>query len=207
MTKVNAINATVKSLANQEPVKNHYSMGSETITLLENWSGLTNKAGKAQDLLIDDLYNKGYKPFHFVDMRETEDKQGAKFRDSILRHIVLGWSNDRPKDQAGENSEEYKLYYASEKSLSQQGLALQAFHRNSARVAYNNMKQALKNRIEKGDKKEKAKQASQMVMALREIKSAMKRMKDESKSPYAGIADDLKILASLKILSAVKDTK
>lgn len=172
-------------------------MDSETIKLLEAYSKAKKEDSLAQGNLVQDLYDKGYKPFHFVDMRETEDKQGAKFRDSVLRHIVKGW-----QDPSAE-----KLYYANPKSLSQTDLALQAFHQNTARVAYNNMKQALKNRIEKGDNKPKSKQAANLIMALRGIKNAIERLEKEDKSPYAGIADDLKALKALKILSSVKDSK
>ena len=197
MPKVTAVSQAVKSLANKEPVKNHYSMDSDTIGLLHTFSKSKKDNDNAKALLIDDLFAKGYKPYHFVDMRETEDKQGVMFRDAILGHIVDGWEDDDAK----------KLYYADPKTLSQTQLALQAFHQNEARITYNNMKGALKTRCEKGDKKTKAKQASQMVMALREIKSAIKRLKDETKNPYAGIADDIKALQALKILAIVKDTK
>jgi len=191
---VSAITQVSKALANQEPVVNHYVMGATTIDLLENWSFLNNQEGNAKALLIDDLYANGYKPHHFVDMRETEDKQGASFRDSILLHIVKGW-----KDPVAE-----KLYFADPKTLKVSELALQTDIKNRARVAYNNMKQGLVNRIKKGDTVGKKAQSSQIQMALKEIKSAIDRLSKDQKDSYVGIVDDVKALKALKILTCVK---
>jgi hypothetical protein len=191
---VSAISQVSKSLANTKPVENHYSFGSDTIKLLEQWSFLNNAEGNAKALLIDDLYANGYKPHHFVDMKEKEDKQGVSFRDSILLHIVKGW-----KDPVAE-----KLYYADPKTLKVSELSLQTDIRNRARVAYNNMKESLKSRIAKGDQVSKKAPASQIQMAFKEIKSAIGRLSKDHKDSYVGIVDDVKALKSLKILTQVK---
>jgi len=191
---VSAISQVSKTLANTKPVTNHYVMGSTTIDLLESWSFLNNAEGNAKALLIDDLYANGYKPHHFVDMKEKEDKQGVSFRDSILLHIVKGW-----KDPVAE-----KLYYADPKTLKVSELALQTDIKDRARKAYNNMKESLKNRIAKGDQVSKKAPASQIQMALKEIKSAIDRLSKDQKDSYVGIVDDVKALKSLKILTSVK---
>lgn len=193
---VSAISQVSKALANQEPVVNHYVMGTTTIDLLENWSYLNNQEGNAKALLIDDLYANGYKPHHFVDMRETEDKQGASFRDSILSHIVKGW-----QDPIAE-----KLYYADPKTLKVSELSLQTDIQERARKAYNNMKGALITRIAKGDQVGKKPAAAKTVLALRAVKQAIKYL-EQVKDGYSGMPEDVKALKALKIMSAVKDTK
>jgi hypothetical protein len=193
---VSALSQVSKALANQEPVANHYVMGSTTIDLLQNWSFLNNAEGNAKALLIDDLYANGYKPHHFVDMKEKEDKQGVSFRDSILLHIVKGW-----KDPVAE-----KLYFADPKTLKVSELALQSDIKERARKAYNNMKESLKNRIAKGDQVGKKAPSAKTVLALRKVKEATKYLEDV-KEGYSGMLEDIKALKSLKILTVVKDTK
>lgn len=193
MTQVNAISQAVKSLANKEPVKNHYSMDSETTTLLESFSKVLLEEKRASNSLIDDLYNKGYKPFHFVDMRETEDKQGAKFRDNVLSHIVKGWND--PKAE--------KLYYANPKTLKVSELAEQAFFQDQARITYNNMKGGLKRRIEKGDKVGRKPAAPKQVLAKKAVEQALKYL-SEIKEGYAGMPEDIKTLKGLTLMKITK---
>jgi len=192
-TAVSAISQVSKTLANTKPVANHYVMGTTTIDLLQNWSFLNNAEGNAKALLIDDLYANGYKPHHFVDMKEKEDKQGASFRDSILLHIVKGW-----KDPIAE-----KLYFADPKTLKVSELALQTDIKDRARKAYNNMKESLKNRIAKGDQVGKKAPSTKTVLALRKVKEAIKYLEDV-KEGYSGMPEDIKALKSLKILTQVK---
>jgi len=185
--------ATV-SMANTKPVVNPFVLNTQEIERLEAWAKLSDEERKASNLLVDTLYSNGKKPDHFVAFNEKEDKQGMRFRDSVCEHIIKGYKDD----------EAYKLYHADPKSLKVSQQAHASYVRETVRKDYNNLKQALVNRIKRGDKKGKNPAAKKDVLALRALKQALGYLA-EVKDGYDGIADDIKIIKALKIHSKVMD--
>lgn len=196
MKQVSAITQVSKALANQAPIDNPYAITSQEKAGLMEWAKLSDEQRKASNFLIDLLYSNGKKPHHFVAFNEKEDKQGISFRDMVCSFIVEGYGD---KDMV-------KLYHANPDSLKTADIITAKVLRDTVRKDYNNLKSALATRIAKGDKTTKAKAASQLVMALRDVKSAIKRLGD-IKEGYSGMPEDVKALKALKILTSVKDTK
>lgn len=196
MKQVNAITQVTKALANQAPVANPYSLNSEVINCIQEFSGLVDKAGKAGEKLVDILRANGIKPHHFVAFNETEDKQGASFRDNVFHNIVIGWG-----DKVAE-----KLVFADPKTLKESDKAIQKVLRDKARKVYNNLKSALQRSYDNAEKKAKATPATKPVLALRAIKQAIKYLEDV-KEGYTNMPSDIKALKALNILTCVKDSK
>lgn len=194
-TAVSALSQVSKTLANTEPVSNPYALNTEVINSIETWSGLSKQASDAGNRLVDVLVANQIKPHHFVAFNETEDKQGASFRDNVFYHIVKGW-NDKVAE---------KLVFADPKTLSTSEQAQRIVLRDMARKAYNNLKAQLTSRLENADKA-KATPATKPVLALRAVKQAIKYL-EQVKDGYSGMPEDVKALKALKIMSAVKDTK
>ena len=190
-TAVSALSQVSKTLANTEPVSNPYALNTEVINSIETWSGLSKQASDAGNRLVDVLVSNQIKPHHFVAFNETEDKQGASFRDNVFK----GW-NDKVAE---------KLVFADPKTLSTSEQAQRIVLRDMARKAYNNLKAQLTSRLENADKA-KATPATKPVLALRSIKQAIKYL-EQVKDGYSGMPEDVKALKALKIMSAVKDTK
>lgn len=193
---VSALSQVSKSLANTEPVSNPYALNTDVINSIETWSGLSKKASEAGDRLVDVLVANKVKPSQFVAFNETEDKQGASFRDNVFLHIVKGWD-----DKVAE-----KLVFADPKTLSVSEQAQQVVLRDFARKAYNNLKAQLTRRIEKGDQVSKKPAAAKVVLALRAIKQGIKYL-EEVKEGYTNMPSDIKALKALNILTCVKDSK
>ena len=196
MKQVNAITQVSKALANTEPVNNPYALSSGEIDGIKDWAKLSADQRKASNFLVDTLYANGKKPHHFVAFTEKEDKQGISFRDQVCAFIVEGYGD---KDMV-------KLYHANPDSLKTSDIITAKVLRETVRKDYNNLKQALATRIERGNTQGKKAPASPLVMALREIKSAIDRL-EKVKEGYTNMPDDVKALKALKILSSVKDTK
>lgn len=192
---LSALSQVSKSLANTEPVSNPYALNTEVINSIETWSGLVKKASEAGDRLVDVLVSNGIKPHHFVAFTEKDDKQGCSFRDNVFSHIVSGWS-----DKVAQ-----KLVFADPKTLATSEQAQRTVLVRMAQKQYNNLKAQLTRRLENANAP-KASPASKMVMALRDVKSAIKRLSD-IKEGYSGMPDDVKALKALKILTQVKDSK
>lgn len=191
---VSAITQVTKALANTEPVSNAYSLTSDEILSIKEWAGLSDKQRKASNFLVDLLYANGKKPHHFVAFTEKEDKQGIAFQKQVCAFIVEGYGD---KDLV-------KLYNANPDSLSTADVIRQKVLKEQVRKDYNNLKQALATRIERGNTQGKKAPASPLVMALREIKSAISRLEDV-KEGYSNMPNDIKALKALNILTSVKD--
>ena len=144
------------------------------------------------------LWSNGKRSHHFVGKSE-KDKSLLAFRDTVCEFIIEGLDNDSKK-----------LIRSNPESLSKVQIATRkVLIEDAVDNTYNNLKKAMESL--ENDKASgttgKKKAASQMVMALCEVLSAMGRMSDEKTNPYAGIVDDIKVLKSLNIHKYVKDTK
>lgn len=202
MKQVNAITQVSKALANQAPVVNNYSLNGDEVAGIRDWAKLSEDQRKASNFLVDLLYANGKKPHHFVALNEKEDKQGIAFQKQVCGFIVEGYSvsEGKPKDHL------VKLYNADPKTLSTDQQIEQTVLRRKVAKDYNNLKQALATRIAKGNTTGKKAPASQLVMALREIKSAIDRL-EKLDEGYTNMPNDIKALKALNILTQVKDTK
>lgn len=199
---VSAITQVSKALANTEPVNNAYSLNGDEIAGIKDWARLSEDQRTASSFLVDLLYANGKKPHHFVPLTEKDDKQGIAFQKQVCAFIVEGYtvSKGKAKDHL------VKLYNADPKTLSTDQQIEQTVLRRKVGKDYNNLKGALKTRIAKGDQVGKKPAASQLVMALREVKSAIGRL-EKLDEGYTNMASDIKALKALNILTCVKDSK
>ena len=193
MKSVSAITQVSKALANQAPVDSPYVITSQEKLGLMEWAGLSEQQRKAGNFIVDLLYANGKRPHHFVAFNESEDKQGISFRDMVCGFILEGYGDPAL----------VKLYSADPKTLKTAQVIEQKVLRDKVRKDYNNLKSALQRRVDQGDNKAKKAPASPLVMALRDVKSAIKRLSD-IKEGYSGMPDDVKALKALKILTQVK---
>lgn len=166
------------------------------ITQLEVWSGLDNKAQKANNSLVELLYGNGRRDSDMAGFGNDEtDPARIKFRDEICLHIITGWED---------NSDALKLFKADPETLSVKAKADQSFYKEQYRTTYYNLRKALKAFTDKGGKKGKKKPAPDLVLALREINSALARLEKENKG-YVGMVEDIKAIKALAILTKVID--
>ncbi len=193
MKQVNAITQVSRALANQAPVDNPYALDYDEKQGLMKWAGLSEEQRKAGNFIVDLLYANGKRPHHFVAFNESEDKQGASFRDMVCGFILEGYGDPAL----------VKLYSADSKTLKTAQVIEQKVLRDKVRKDYNNLKSALQRRIDQGDNKAKKAPASPLVMAMRDVKSAIERL-SKVKEGYTNMADDIKALKALKILTQVK---
>lgn len=201
-TAVSALSQVSKALANVEPINNVYSLNGDEIAGIKDWARLSEDQRTASSFLVDLLYANGKKPHHFVSLTEKDDKQGIAFQKQVCAFIVEGYtvSKGKSKDHL------VKLYNADPKTLSTDQQIEQTVLRRKVGKDYNNLKQGLATRIAKGDQTGKKAPASQLVMALREVKSAIGRL-EKLDEGYTNMPNDIKALKALNILTCVKDSK
>jgi hypothetical protein len=166
--------------------------------LISAFAGLKQASNKKNQELCEMLWSNGKRSHHFVGKSE-KDKSLLAFRDKICGFIIDGLDSDSKK-----------LILSNPESLSKvQNATRKVLIADAVDNTYSNLKKAMESLedAKASGTTGKKKPATQMVMALREILSAMDRMSQESTNPYASIADDIKVLKALNIHKYVKDTK
>lgn len=167
--------------------------------LISTFAGLKQASYKKNQELCDILYSNGKRSHHFVGKLE-KDPQLAGFRNTVCEFIIEGLEDDSKK-----------LIRSNTDSLSKTQIAVrQVLIEDNVDNTFSNLKKAMQT-LERakasGTSGTKKKAANQMVMALREILSAIGRMSEEKTNPYPNIVDDIKVLKVLNILKYVKDTE
>ena len=198
--ELSAIGQQVKSMLGEPiPANPVLTVSQKEGKLISTLAGLKQTSGNKNKELCDMLYSNGKRSHHFVGKLE-KDPQLAGFRNTVCEFIIEGLSDDAKK-----------LIRSNTESLTETQIAVrQVLIEDNVDNTYSNIKKAMQT-LEKakasGTSGTKKKAASQMVMALREVLSAMGRMSDEKTNPYAGIVDDIKVLKSLNIHKYVKDSE
>lgn len=197
---VSALGQQVKAMIGEPiPTNPALTVSKAEGVLISTLSGLKQNSGNKNKELCDLLYSNGKRSHHFVGKLE-KDPQLAGFRNTVCEFIIDGLSDDAKK-----------LIRSNTESLNEtQNAVRQVLIEDNVDNTYSNIKKAMQT-LEKakasGTSGTKKKAASQMVMALREVLSAMDRMGKEKTNPYAGIVDDIKVLKSLNIHKYVKDSE
>ena len=166
--------------------------------LISAFAGLKQTTNNKNRELCDMLYSNGKRSHHFVGKSE-KDKSLLAFRDKVCGFIIEGLDD-----------ESKKLIRSNPESLSKvQNATRKVLIEDAVDNTYNNLKKAMESleSAKASGVTGKKKPATQMVMALREILSAMNRLSEETTNPYASIADDIKTLKALNIHKYVKDPK
>lgn len=198
--ELSALGQQVKAMVGEPiPADPVLTVSKDEGKLIIAFAGLKQASYKKNQELCDLLYSNGKRSHHFVGKLE-KDPQLAGFRNTVCEFIIEGLDDDSKK-----------LIRSNTESLSKtQNAVRQVLIETAVDNTFSNLKKAMQT-LEKakasGTSGTKKKAASQMVMALREVLSAMGRMSDEKTNPYAGIVDDIKVLKSLNIHKYVKDTK
>jgi hypothetical protein len=166
--------------------------------LISAFAGLKQTTNNKNRELCDMLYSNGKRSHHFVGKSE-KDKSLLSFRDKVCGFIIEGLDD-----------ESKKLIRSNPESLSKvQNATRKVLIEDAVDNTYNNLKKAMESleSAKASGVTGKKKAATQMVMALREVLSAMNRLSEETTNPYASIADDIKALKALNIHKYVKDPK
>ena len=167
--------------------------------LISALAGLKQQSANKNQELCEMLWSNGKRSHHFVGKLE-KDKSLLAFRDTVCGFIIEGLDDDSKK-----------LIRSNTDSLNKTTIAVrQVLIETAVDNTYSNIKKAMQSLEEakaSGNTGGKKKPASQMVMALREVLSAMDRLSEEKTNPYAGIVDDLKVLKALNIHKYVKDSE
>jgi hypothetical protein len=197
---ISALGQQVKAMIGEPiPVDPVLVVSKDEGILISAFAGLKQTTNNKNQELCDKLYSNGKRSHHFVGKLE-KDPQLAGFRNTVCEFIIEGLDDDSKK-----------LIRSNTDSLSKtQNAVRQVLIETAVDNTYNNLKKAMQS-LEKakasGTSGTKKKAAGDMVMALREILSAMDRLSNEKNNPYANIVDDIKALKALNIHKYVKDTK
>jgi hypothetical protein len=197
--ELSALGQQVKSMLGEPiPANPVLTVSKDEGILISAFAGLKQTTNNKNRELCDLLYSNNKRSHHFVGKSE-KDKSLLAFRDTVCGFIIEGLDEDSKK-----------LIRSNPESLSKVQIATRkVLIEDAVDNTYNNLKKAMESL--ENDKASgttgKKKAASQMVMALREVLSAMDRMSKEKTNPYAGIVDDIKVLKSLNIHKYVKDTE
>ena len=197
---LSAIGQQVKAMVGEPiPANPVLTVSKDEGKLIRVFAGLKQASYKKNQELCDMLYSNGKRSHHFAGKLE-KDPELAGFRNTVCEFIIEGLEDDSKK-----------LIRSNTDSLNKTQIAVrQVLIENAVDNTFSNLKKAMKT-LEtakaSGNTSGKKKAASQMVMALREVLSAMGRMSDEKTNPYAGIVDDIKALKALNIHKYVKDSE
>ena len=196
---ISALGQQVKAMVGEPiPADPVLTVSKDEGKLIIAFAGLKQASYKKNQELCDMLYSNGKRSHHFVGKLE-KDPQLAGFRNTVCEFIIEGLDDDSKK-----------LIRSNTESLSKtQNAVRQVLIETAVDNTFSNLKKAMKTleNAKASGATSKKKAASQMVMALREVLSAMGRMSDEKTNPYAGIVDDIKVLKSLNIHKYVKDSE
>jgi hypothetical protein len=197
---ISALGQQVKAMLGEPiPANPVLTVSKDEGVLISTLSGLKQNSGNKNKELCDLLYSNGKRSHHFVGKLE-KDSQLAGFRNTVCEFIIEGLSDDAKK-----------LIRSNTESLTETQIAVrQVLIEDNVDNTYSNIKKAMQT-LERakasGSSGTKKKAASQMVMALREVLSAMDRLSKEKTNPYANIVDDIKVLKTLNIHKYVKDSE
>lgn len=198
--ELSALGQQVKAMVGEPiPANPVLTVSKDEGALISALAGLKQSSNKKNQELCDKLYSNGKRSHHFVGKSE-KDKSLLAFRDTVCSFIIEGLDDDSKKLIRSNTDSLSKVQIATRKVLIE----------DAVDTTYNNIKKAmlsLETAKASGDSGTKKKPASQMVMALREILSAIDRLSEEKTNPYASIVDDIKALKALNIHKYVKDTK
>jgi len=198
--ELSALGQQVKAMVG-EPIPSNpvLTVSKDEGALISALAGLKQTSNKKNQELCDKLYSNGKRSHHFVGKSE-KDKSLLAFRDTVCGFIIEGLDDDSKK-----------LIRSNPESLSKVQIATRkVLIEDAVDNTYSNIKkamQSLETAKASGSSGTKKKPAGQMVMALREILSAIDRLSEEKTNPYASIVDDIKALKALNIHKYVKDTK
>jgi hypothetical protein len=197
---ISALGQQVKAMLGEPiPANPVLTVSKDEGILISAFAGLKQTTNNKNQELCDMLYSNGKRSHHFVGKLE-KDPQLAGFRNTVCEFIVEGLDDDSKK-----------LIRSNTDSLSKTQIAVrQVLIETAVDNTFSNLKKAMKTLEEakaSGNTGGKKKPASQMVMALRELLSAIDRLSEEKTNPYANIVDDIKVLKALNIHKYVKDTK
>jgi hypothetical protein len=191
VSKVNAINAMAKSLANSEPVKASVSLSDSTKVLWVDYAKTYKQEQNCKAMLVDSLFADGVKSYHIVGAND-EDKSLVQFRHQIIQLIV------------GADPEDAKLYNAEPKTL---GLTMQGLQTilktKTIPTIIGNIKKALATREANVGKEGKAKPKTKEQMAKQSLLAFIKYAK-ESKNCWEGFSKDIEMAQSFSVLKQVK---
>ena len=176
------------------------ALNADESSKIQGWSRLADDESDGKTAMIDVFVMNKREPSHFIGFAQSEtDPQAIALRDSIVLNIIKGWKN---------NAEALKLYKADVASLDMKQQAAKSFYEGKYRESYYNFRKAFIARFEKnqaGTTVGKKKPAKDEVLALRDFKSGLARLLS-IKAGYAGMVEDIKLVKSLKIMTAVIDT-
>ena len=197
---VSALGQQVKAMVGEPiPADPVLTVSKDEGKLIIAFAGLKQASYKKNQELCDMLYSNGKRSHHFVGKLE-KDPQLSGFRNTVCEFIIEGLDDDSKK-----------LIRSNTESLSKtQNAVRQVLIETAVDNTFSNLKKAMKtleNAKASGNTSGKKKAASQMVMALREVLSAMDRLSKEKTNPYASIVDDIKALKALNIHKYVKDSE
>ena len=197
---LSAIGQQVKAMVGEPiPADPVLTVSKDEGKLIIAFAGLKQASYKKNQELCDMLYSNGKRSHHFVGKLE-KDPQLSGFRNTVCEFIIEGLDDDSKK-----------LIRSNTESLSKtQNAVRQVLIETAVDNTFSNLKKAMKtleNAKASGNTSGKKKAASQMVMALREVLSAMDRLSKEKTNPYASIVDDIKALKALNIHKYVKDSE
>ena len=198
--ELSAIGQQVKAMIGEPiPANPVLTVSKDEGKLISVFAGLKQASYKKNQELCDMLYSNGKRSHHFAGKLE-KDPELAGFRNTVCEFIIEGLEDDSKK-----------LIRSNTDSLSKTQIAVrQVLIENAVDNTFSNLKKAMQT-LEKakasGTSGTKKKAASQMVMALREVLSAMDRLSKEKTNPYASIVDDIKALKALNIHKYVKDSE
>ena len=198
--ELSAIGQQVKAMIGEPiPADPVLTVSKDEGKLIIAFAGLKQASYKKNQELCDMLYSNGKRSHHFVGKLE-KDPQLSGFRNTVCEFIIEGLDDDSKK-----------LIRSNTDSLSKTQIAVrQVLIETAVDNTFSNLKKAMKTLEDakaSGNTGGKKKAASQMVMALREVLSAMDRLSKEKTNSYANIVDDIKVLKALNIHKYVKDTK
>jgi hypothetical protein len=197
--ELSALGQQVKAMVGEPiPANPVLTVSKDEGILISAFAGLKQTTNNKNRELCDMLYSNGKRSHHFVGKAE-KDKSLLAFRDKVCGFIIEGLDD-----------ESKKLIRSNPESLSKvQNATRKVLIEDAVDNTYNNLKKAMESleSAKASGTTGKKKPAGQMVMALREILSAMNRLSEETTNPYASIADDIKVLKALNIHKYVKDTK
>ena len=197
---VSALGQQVKAMLGEPiPVNPVLVVSKDEGVLISAFAGLKQKSANKNQELCEMLWSNGKRSHHFVGKLE-KDPQLAAFRNTVCEFIIEGLDDDSKK-----------LIRSNTDSLSKTQIAVrQVLIETAVDNTFSNLKKAMKTLEEakaSGNTGGKKKPASQMVMALREVLSAMDRLSKEKTNPYPNIVDDIKVLKALNIHKYVKDSE
>jgi hypothetical protein len=196
---LSALGQQVKAMVGEPiPANPVLTVSKDEGILISAFAGLKQTTNNKNRELCDMLYSNGKRSHHFVGKSE-KDKSLLAFRDKVCGFIIEGLDD-----------ESKKLIRSNPESLSKvQNATRKVLIEDAVDNTYNNLKKAMESleSAKASGTTGKKKPATQMVMALREILSAMNRLSEETTNPYASIADDIKVLKALNIHKYVKDPK